>query len=119
MISRVITVGFGAVSDVIGRKKVMGGASIALFFLAIPVFWLLSQESFWYVGLGYFLFAIPFAATLGPSSAAMSELLPTKVRYTGFGKPVTYLQLLVEVWLLCFVHGLCKLQVGRLHLVFV
>ncbi|ABD44363.1 MFS transporter [Anaplasma phagocytophilum] len=85
MISGVMTVGFGALSDVIGRKKVMGGASIALFFLAIPVFWLLSQESFWYVGLGYFLFAIPFAATLGPSSAAMSELFPTKVRYTGFG----------------------------------
>ncbi|MDB1135331.1 MFS transporter [Candidatus Anaplasma sp. TIGMIC] len=84
-LSGVLTVAFGALSDVMGRKKVMGYASVALFFLAMPVFWLLSQESFLCVGLGYLLFAIPFAATLGPSSAAMSELFPTKVRCTGFG----------------------------------
>ncbi|MDB1135806.1 MFS transporter [Candidatus Anaplasma sp. TIGMIC] len=85
VLSGVLTVAFGALSDVIGRKKVMGCASAALFFLAMPVFWLLSQDSLWSVGIGYLLFAIPFAATLGPSSAAMSELFPTKVRYTGFG----------------------------------
>ncbi|MGN7678279.1 MAG: MFS transporter [Anaplasma sp.] len=81
----VFTVAFGALSDVWGRRKVMGMASAALLFLALPVFWLLSQGSVLCVGLGYLLFGIPFAATLGPSSAAMSELFPTKVRYTGFG----------------------------------
>ncbi|MGN7661818.1 MAG: MFS transporter, partial [Anaplasma sp.] len=85
VICGVFTVAFGALSDVWGRQKVMGGASVALFFLAMPVFWLLSQGSALCVGLGYLLFGIPFAATLGPSSAAMSELFPTKVRYTGFG----------------------------------
>ncbi|MFV9838498.1 MAG: MFS transporter [Aaplasma endosymbiont of Hyalomma asiaticum] len=81
----ILTVAFGALSDVLGRKKVMMTASAALFVFAIPVFWLLSQQSIVCVAAGYLLFAIPFAATLGPSSAAMSELFPTKVRYTGFG----------------------------------
>ncbi|MCU7611767.1 MFS transporter [Anaplasma capra] len=85
VISGILTVAFGALSDVLGRKKVIGGASITLLFIGVPVFWMLSQGSVLYVGLGYLLFAVPFAATLGPATAAMSELFPTKVRYTGFG----------------------------------
>ena len=85
MIAGVLTVAFGALSDTLGRKKVIGGASVMLLFISMPVFWMLSQGSALFVGLGYLLFVIPFAAALGPSSAAMSELFPTKVRYTGFG----------------------------------
>lgn len=85
LISGVLTVSFGALSDIWGRKVVMGTASAALLVLAVPVFWLLSQGSAFFIVMGYLIFAVPFAATLGPSSAAMSELFPTKVRYTGFG----------------------------------
>ena len=85
LISGVLTVTFGALSDFWGRKAVMGTAAAALLVLALPVFWLLSQDSTLCVILGYLIFAVPFAATLGPSSAAMSELFPTGVRYTGFG----------------------------------
>lgn len=84
-ISGILTVTWGHFSDVFGRKAVMGTASAALLVLAVPVFWLLSQDSMLYIILGYVIFAIPFAATLGPSSAAVSELFPTKIRYTGFG----------------------------------
>ncbi|KJV69233.1 sugar (and other) transporter family protein [Candidatus Neoehrlichia lotoris str. RAC413] len=81
----VLTVFFGAISDFIGKRKIMMIASIGLFCVSIPVFWTLNQGSYIYIVIGYILFTVPFAATLGPSSAAMSELFPTNVRYTGFG----------------------------------
>ena len=84
IISGVLTVAFGALSDVVGRKRVMGFASVGLFIVGIPVLWMLSQGNLTYIVIGYLLFIVPFAATLGPSSAAMSELFPTNVRYTGF-----------------------------------
>ncbi|AGZ79380.1 MFS transporter [Anaplasma marginale str. Dawn] len=85
MLAGVLTVAFGALSDVLGRKKVIGGAAVTFLLVSMPVFWMLSQGSALYIGLGYLIFVVPFAAALGPSSAAMSELFPTKVRYTGFG----------------------------------
>ncbi|QJC27208.1 proline/betaine transporter [Anaplasma platys] len=84
-LSGVLTVAFGALSDVLGRKTVMGAASATLLVVAIPVFWMLSQDSIPFIVAGYLIFVVPFAASLGPSSAAMSELFPTRVRYTGFG----------------------------------
>ena len=85
LISGILTITFGALSDVLGRKIVLGAASAALLVLSVPVFWLLSQSSILFITLGYVIFAIPFAATLGASSAAISELFPTRIRYTGFG----------------------------------
>ena len=85
MICGVLNVFFGYISDYVGRRKVMLIASISLFCVAIPVFWLLSQDSYVALIIAYLIFVIPFAATLGPASGAMSELFPTKVRYTGFG----------------------------------
>ncbi|GAT76957.1 proline/betaine transporter [Ehrlichia ruminantium] len=81
----ILNVFFGYISDYVGRKKVMLYASITLFCVAIPVFWLLSQSSYISLAIAYLIFVIPFAASLGPASGAMSELFPTKVRYTGFG----------------------------------
>ncbi|CAI27577.1 Proline/betaine transporter [Ehrlichia ruminantium str. Gardel] len=81
----ILNVFFGYISDYVGRKKVMLYASITLFCVAIPVFWLLSQSSYVSLAIAYLIFVIPFAASLGPASGAMSELFPTKVRYTGFG----------------------------------
>ena len=42
----ILNVFFGYISDYIGRKKVMLYASMTLFCVAIPVFWLLSQNSY-------------------------------------------------------------------------
>ncbi|ABD44809.1 sugar (and other) transporter family protein [Ehrlichia chaffeensis str. Heartland] len=85
MICGILNVFFGYISDYVGRRKVMLIASVSLFCVAIPVFWLLSQDSYVSLIAAYLIFVIPFSATLGPASGAMSELFPTKVRYTGFG----------------------------------
>ncbi|WDM85269.1 MFS transporter [Ehrlichia sp. JZT12] len=85
MICGILNVFFGYISDYVGRRKVMLIASISLFCVAIPVFWLLGQGSYIDLIIAYLIFVIPFSAALGPASGAMSELFPTKVRYTGFG----------------------------------
>ncbi|WP_236822838.1 hypothetical protein [Anaplasma platys] len=51
-----LTVAFGALSDVWGRKAVIGSASVFLLFPSIPVFWLLSQESVLLIASGYLIF---------------------------------------------------------------
>ncbi|QXK92212.1 MFS transporter [Neoehrlichia mikurensis] len=81
----ILTVYFGALSDFVGKKKVMMIASIGLFCVSIPVFWVLSQDSYILIIIGYILFIIPFSAVLGPVNAAMAELFPINIRYTGFG----------------------------------
>ena len=85
MICGILNVFFGYISDYVGRRKVMLIAAMSLFCVAIPVFWLLSQNSYIDLIVAYLIFVIPFSAALGPASGAMSELFPTKVRYTGFG----------------------------------
>ncbi|WP_264338570.1 MFS transporter [Wolbachia endosymbiont (group A) of Cheilosia soror] len=77
-----LTILFAILSDKIGREKVMKFAFIAFVIVSYPVFSMLCSGNYL---LAHILFIIPIAASLGPVSAFMCELFPTKVRYSGFG----------------------------------
>ncbi len=77
-----LTVLFAILSDKVGREKVMKFAFIAFVIVSYPVFSMLCSSNYL---LAHILFIIPIAASLGPVSALMCELFPTKVRYSGFG----------------------------------
>ncbi|MDD9331439.1 MAG: MFS transporter [Wolbachia sp.] len=80
-----LTLLFAILSDKIGRKKVMEFAFIAFVIVSYPVFSILSSENYLLIILAHILFIVPIAASLGPVSALMCELFPTRVRYSGFG----------------------------------
>lgn len=71
-----LTILFAILSDKVGREKVMKFAFITFVVVSYPVFSMI---------LSGLTIIIPIAASLGPVSAFMCELFPTKVRYSGFG----------------------------------
>ncbi|WP_329585384.1 MFS transporter [Streptomyces sp. NBC_01362] len=74
----------GALSDRVGRKKVMGGA-LALYALATyPVFLLATNGTLAGALAGQVIFVVLFAAVSGPMAALFVELFPTRVRSTAF-----------------------------------
>lgn len=80
-----LTILCAILSDRIGREKVMKFAFVAFVIVSYPVFSMLCSGNFLLVILAHILFIIPIAASLGPVSALMCELFPTKIRYSGFG----------------------------------
>jgi MFS transporter, MHS family, proline/betaine transporter len=74
---------FGRLSDRIGRKPVMLGASVAMVVLVYPLFrFFASAPGFGRLLLIEGIFAIVIAAFTAPSPAMMAELVPTRVRNT-------------------------------------
>lgn len=74
----------GALSDKIGRKRILGASCVSAAMFAFPLFLLMEQGNsllaiLSYVGLGLIL-----GIFLGPVLAAMNELFTTSVRYGGF-----------------------------------
>jgi MHS family proline/betaine transporter-like MFS transporter len=80
-----LTILFAILSDKVGREKVMKFAFITFVIVSYPVFSMLCTGDYLLTFMAHVLFIIPIAATLGPVSALMCELFPTKVRYSGFG----------------------------------
>ncbi|GAA2094219.1 MFS transporter [Streptomyces albiaxialis] len=79
-----LIVAAGALSDRIGRKRLMGGA-LALYALATyPVFLLATGGTFAGALVGQIVFVVLFAAVSGPMAALFVELFPTRVRSTAF-----------------------------------
>lgn len=76
---------FAIISDKIARKKVVVFASITFVIVSYPVLAMICSNNYLLAILAHILFIIPTAASLGPVSALMCELFPTKVRYSGFG----------------------------------
>lgn len=77
-----LTILFAILSDKVGRERVMKFAFVTFIIVSYPVFsMILSGLTI----MAHVLFIIPIAASLGPVSALMCELFPTKVRYSGFG----------------------------------
>lgn len=79
----ILTLLFAMLSDAVGRKKVMIPAFITFTIISLPTLIMLSSSSNLVVTIAYFIFMVPIAASLGPVSATMCELFPTKVRYSG------------------------------------
>ncbi|MEV5540987.1 MFS transporter [Saccharopolyspora shandongensis] len=74
----------GALSDRVGRKKLMMGA-MALFALGTyPVFALVASGTIAGALLGQVVFVVLFATVSGPMAAMFIELFPTRVRSTAF-----------------------------------
>lgn len=73
----------GALSDRIGRKPVIMMTPIAAITLAIPAFLLLSSGSATSALFGGILLGTIVAPFGGAGSAALAELFPTSVRYSG------------------------------------
>ena len=77
-------VGFGALSDRIGRKPLMIAGMSALTIVTFPVFLLVTSGSFVPVLIGQLLFVMSFAAVSGPMASMFVEFFPTKIRSTAF-----------------------------------
>lgn len=81
----VVTVGVSAhLSDALGRKNIMFAASVLGILLAFPALWLIQAATFWSVLAGVCLIQwLIQGMVAGPFGAFMSEMFPTRVRYTG------------------------------------
>ncbi|MBL8047441.1 MAG: MHS family MFS transporter [Chthonomonas sp.] len=85
---------FGALSDRIGRKKLMM-ASCAASVVAFPaLFWLITNAAKdpanpnqLLIGLSVFLLVVPVTMIYGPIAAFLVELFPVRVRYTSMSLP--------------------------------
>lgn len=77
----------GILSDRVGRRKVMVAASVLLLILALPLLNLLQSESSTLAVKGTVVFVAGAIVGMlaGPGPAMLSEMFPTRVRYTGLG----------------------------------
>ena len=80
-----LTLLFAIISDKTERAKVMKLAFMAFVIVSYPVFAMLCSGNYLWTIVAHILFIVPIAASLGPVTALMCELFPTKVRYSGFG----------------------------------
>jgi MHS family proline/betaine transporter-like MFS transporter len=72
----------GRLSDRIGRKPVLLGATIGLFVLAWPMFWLMHHPDVRLILVGQVSFAVLVALFTGTMPSAMAELAPPHLRCT-------------------------------------
>jgi MHS family proline/betaine transporter-like MFS transporter len=75
----------GALSDKIGRKKVLVGSAIAMAIAGIPCYLLICTGSVPLAILGASIMAIIFAGHTGVIHILLVELFPTRVRYSAYG----------------------------------
>ncbi|WP_211226828.1 MFS transporter [Amycolatopsis benzoatilytica] len=74
---------FGALSDRIGRRRLLLGGATVIVLLTYPAMALLKVfPGAWSVLVFQIVFAIPIAAFTGPAPAAMAEVCPPQVRST-------------------------------------
>lgn len=81
----VLQVGAGAVSDRIGRRRMMMLAQALLVVLAIPCFLLMMQGGFANALVGQLILGSVLALVLGAQTASYQELFSTNVRVSGVG----------------------------------
>ncbi|MER7083265.1 MFS transporter, MHS family, proline/betaine transporter [Saccharopolyspora kobensis] len=75
----------GALSDRIGRKKVIAGAAVAMAVAGIPCYMLISTGNVGLAALGAGVMAVVFAGHTGVVHILLVELFPTRVRYSAYG----------------------------------
>lgn len=70
-------------SDKYGRRKVLGGAALAMLFLTYPLFQVIGSGDIVEIAIAQAIFASIIGFYLGPIPAALVELFPTSVRFSG------------------------------------
>lgn len=75
----------GALSDRVGRKKVLAGAAIAMAIAGFPCYLLIGTGSVPLAALGACVMAVIFAGHTGVIHVLLVELFPTRVRYSAYG----------------------------------
>ncbi len=78
-----LTPAAGALSDIMARGRVLALASVLVLVAARPLFGVASAATFSSMLSAQIAFAILMAGVAGPLPAAMAEMFPTHVRYTG------------------------------------
>ncbi|TLS42344.1 MFS transporter [Streptomyces montanus] len=80
-----VTIPFMArLSDRLGRKPVLAGSALAMAILGYPCFQLISHGSVAAASLGAVLLAVGFAGHAGVIQVTLTELFPTRVRYSAY-----------------------------------
>jgi MFS family permease len=74
---------FASWSDRWGRRRVYIAGALGGLAASFPIFMLVDTREPVLMGLGLFLLAVPLAAMYSPIAAMLSELFPTRLRYTG------------------------------------
>lgn len=74
---------FGALSDRIGRKKVVAGSAAALIVLPMPLFMLLNSGNMVVIVLAQMVLGLCVAAIMGVIWSALAELFGTGIRFSG------------------------------------
>jgi MHS family proline/betaine transporter-like MFS transporter len=74
----------GQLSDMFGRKTALITASLLFIVLTVPLFSLLDGAVFWKIVLIQIAFGILLTVNDGTLPCFLSEIFPTKVRYSGF-----------------------------------
>jgi MFS transporter, MHS family, shikimate and dehydroshikimate transport protein len=75
--------GFGLLSDYVGRRKLFLGGMALLAVAAIPYFWLVSTINIWLFILGGLIIQACRSSVYGPQSAFFAEQFSTGMRYSG------------------------------------
>lgn len=70
-------------ADKIGRRKVLLMAIVAMLLLTYPAYTLMQTGTFMHVLAGQAILAVILGWYLGPIPAALVEMFPTSIRYTG------------------------------------
>ena len=87
LISSAVTVGaiplFAALSDRIGRKRVLLPAGVLTLLTAFPFFWLMNMATVPSMIAGTLLVGLALGALYGPMAALFTEMFRTGVRYSG------------------------------------
>ncbi|MGI6878061.1 MFS transporter [Microbacterium sp. gxy059] len=75
----------GALSDRIGRKKVVAGAAVAMAIVAVPAYALIVTGRLGLAILGASIMAVVFAGHTAVIHVLIVELFPTRIRYSAYG----------------------------------
>lgn len=83
----VLTLVLGRVSDRIGRRPVLLFHAGAFFVSAIPIYLLMASGSFWVALVSQLPAMLIMACYSGPGTAGLTELFPTRLRFSGMALP--------------------------------
>jgi MHS family proline/betaine transporter-like MFS transporter len=75
----------GALSDRVGRKKVLSGAAVAMAIAGFPCYLLIGTGNVALAAVGACVMAVIFAGHTGVIHVLLVELFPTRVRYSAYG----------------------------------